>query len=104
MNRTLRILLFKPGSQWVAQCLEVDLVAQGPEIDDAMEAFVSVLTGRILLDLKAGREPLSSCEKTPAKYVELAQRAKALKESREIPNQSSEWGTIPPTILEPMVA
>jgi hypothetical protein len=104
MERTLRILLFKPGSQWVAQCLDVDLVAQGPEIDDALEAFASVLTGRILLDLKAGREPLSSCEQPPAKYLELARRAKALRDNRQVPDQSSEWGTIPPTILEPLVA
>lgn len=104
MERTLRILLFKPGSQWVAQCLDVDLVAQGPEIDDAIEAFASVLTGRILLDLKAGREPLSSCGQTPPQYVELAERAKALRDKRQIPNQSSEWGTIPPTVLEPLVA
>lgn len=73
---TLRLLLIKEGSQWVAQCLEHDLAAQGEEIDDAIDAFASILAAKIISDTKAGREPLVNCKPAPAHYFALAQRAK----------------------------
>jgi hypothetical protein len=75
---TLRLLLIKEGTQWVAQCLEHDLAAQGVEIDDAVDAFASILAAKIIADIKAGREPLANCKPAPAHYFALAQRAKHL--------------------------
>lgn len=97
---TLRILLFKEGAQWVAQCLEHDLAAQGPEIDDALDAFASILGAKIIADTNAGREPLIACKPAPDHYFALAQRAKHIDDSvpRRLPDE------VPPTwmrVLEP---
>lgn len=74
----LTVLLLKEGSQWVAQCLEHDLAGQGPDIDDALESFSTVLTATILLDARAGRRPLSTCGPAPVEYFALAKKAKHL--------------------------
>jgi hypothetical protein len=99
-EKKLRLLLLKEGSQWVAQCLEHDLAAQGPEIDDAINAFVTVFAAKLIADRKAGKEPLSTCPPAPAYYFELAQRAKHIDESipRRMPDD------VPPPwmrVLEP---
>lgn len=78
---TLTILLLKEGTQWVAQCLEHNLAAQGPEIDDAIEAFSDVLAAKIITDVRAGRDPLASCRPAPTRFFELAQRAKHIESS-----------------------
>ena len=86
--RRLRLLLLKEGTQWVAQCLEHDLAAQGPEIDDAVNAFVDLFAAKVIADAAAGREPLSSCKPAPAYYFDLAQRAKHIEDSmpRRLPD------------------
>ena len=99
---TLRILLIKEGSQWVAQCLEHDLAAQGPEIDDAIDAFVSILAATIVTDAEAGRQPLSRCRPAPAEYFDLVRRAKHLDRTppRRLPDE------VPPPwmrVLDPEV-
>jgi hypothetical protein len=96
----VRILLIKEGSQWVAQCLEHDLAAQGPEIDDAIDAFATVLAAKIISDDRAGREPLSTCKPAPERYFMMAQRAKHIENPvpRRLPDE------VPPTwgrVLEP---
>lgn len=97
---SLRLLLLKEGTQWVAQCLEHDLAAQGPDIDDAIDAFATVLAGKLLADFNAGREPLSTCRPAPAHYFELVRKAKHLESPmpRRLPD------SIPPPwmrVLEP---
>ena len=97
---SLKLLLIKEGSQWVAQCLEYDLAAQGPEIDDAIDAFASVLAAKIIADVNGGREPLAACKPAPDHYFVLARRAKHIDSPvpRRLPDE------VPPTwmrVLEP---
>lgn len=72
----MTVLLLKEGDQWVAQCLEHDIAAQGKEIDDALTAFAVIWRAQLLEDVNDGREPFSTSGPAPEHYFILARRAK----------------------------
>ncbi len=75
MRHSLTILVFREGTAMVAQCLEYDIVAQGPTAREAMQAWADVFAGQIVLDLRAGREPLADVGPAPERYFELFKEA-----------------------------
>jgi len=83
-KRVLNVLLIKEPTHWIAQCVERDLVAQGRSLDEAIESFVHVLTTQLMLDEKAGREPLSDVPPPPKEVEQRFFGAKKLQESREV--------------------
>jgi hypothetical protein len=74
----LTILLLHEGLLTVARCLEYDIAAQGNSIEEAIDAFADVLAAQIMLDVRAGREPLSQIGPAPEEYFEKYRRAKRL--------------------------
>jgi hypothetical protein len=89
----VNVLLIKEQQHWIAQCVERDLVAQGRTLDEAMESFVHVLTTQLMLDARAGRDPLSDVPAPPKEVERRFWGAKKLEEGRVIrPNPTD----IPP--------
>lgn len=41
---TIRAIVFQDHGQWVAQCIEVDVAAQGVNVDEAVERLEAALT------------------------------------------------------------
>ena len=81
MMSQLQILVIKdPCGEWVAQCLEYDIAAQGKCIRSAMAAFESTLAAEILYHKEKGLEPLAGIGKAPQfywdKFNECAQEIK----------------------------
>lgn len=54
----LSVLLFRECEQWVAQCLEYDIVAQAETIDDVVYEFQRLLVGYVALRLQRNLPPL----------------------------------------------
>ena len=79
-TKTIRVLFFKEGETWVAQCLEFDIAAQGASIKHAREAFIEVFTGQISLDLSKNREPLSEKKQAPHWYWQWLRDAEPLRD------------------------
>lgn len=65
MNRTIRIVTFKEGEIWVAQCLEHDVCAQAADLDS--------VRARIEAALEA-EAPLEALPEAPAHFFELWER------------------------------
>ena len=63
--KTLRIVTFKEGDVWVAQCLEHDVCAQAADLDS--------VRSRIEMALQA-ESPLDELPKAPAHFFELWDR------------------------------
>jgi hypothetical protein len=61
----IRIVAFKDGDFWVAQCLEADVSAQANDVD--------ILRGRIEVALDA-EKPLDKLPKAPAHFFEMWNR------------------------------
>lgn len=64
----LRVLLRRERTMWVAQCLEHDIAAQGPNIREAQRAFLTTLAAQVRSDLDRGREPLRGIPPAPEEY------------------------------------
>ena len=77
----IRVLVFRQDGQWVAQCLEHDLVAQAPSDDEVMGSFIRLFKARLLRDLSMGAEPLKSLPPAPSKFIEMWNRITNEKES-----------------------
>lgn len=69
------VLLHKDGDAWVAQCLEYDLAAQAPTLEDAKKRFLGTLGAQIMMDLRAKRTPLAQLGMAPQRYFEKMVRA-----------------------------
>ena len=66
-----RVLVFRQGDQWLAQCLEHDLVAQAPSGDEAFASFIRLLKARLLRDSANGRVPLENLPPAPQRFVDI---------------------------------
>lgn len=84
-------VLFKRGTQmWVAQCLEHDLAAQGPSLEEARVAFERTLAAQVQLDLSRGLTPLEGIPPAPQEYFRIFAEAEFLVQPRQ------EQGSVPP--------
>ena len=59
MNFTINVSRW--GSEWVAECLEYDIVAQASAFDDLLYEFERIVNVQMIIDLEHGRKPLSTC-------------------------------------------
>lgn len=75
---TVSVLLLHEEGGWVAQCLEVDVAAQGKTIAEAKSALERTFVGQIVLDLKNGRQPLEAIGPAPGEYWEMFNRGERL--------------------------
>ena len=72
----MTVLLVAGHKEWVAQCLEYDLAAQGPSIEEACRSFERVLMGQLMLDGMKMRRPLDGIGQAPAGWRDLLRQAK----------------------------
>jgi hypothetical protein len=72
------VLLLREEDGWVAQCLEYDVAAQGKTITQVKTAFERTFVGQILVDVKAGRQPLEGVGQAPGFYWEKFEHAERL--------------------------
>ncbi|MGB8682321.1 MAG: hypothetical protein WCD12_05510 [Candidatus Binatus sp.] len=78
-SRTLRVLLFEEHHKgWIAQCLEVDIAAQGSSMKEAMRNFQEVFATQVAFDLSKGREPLAGKKQAPPWYWQALEEAEPL--------------------------
>ena len=71
-------LLIREGQLAVARSLEVDIAAQGATIAEALRAWAETFAAQILVDIRAGREPLSGIGPAPERCFEQFRRATRL--------------------------
>jgi hypothetical protein len=70
----LRVIMFKDETQWVAQCLEHDIGAQGPDVDTLMSRLEVVLKAECKASLEKGEKPFSRIEPAPARFEQMWER------------------------------
>ena len=76
----LTILVFVERERWVAQCLQLDIAAQGSDIDDALEAWMLTFASQIISDAAVGRVPFSNVPPAPPEYFERSRAARPTSE------------------------
>ena len=74
---TLRVLCHKEeqSQDYLAQCLEYDLVAQGATVSEAIKAFVELLVARFEVGAELKVHPLKNVPPAPKRYFALFESA-----------------------------
>ncbi len=80
MELAMDVLLFKEGDQWVAQCLQHDIVGQGETIDDALFGLEACVIAHWTIDLEHNQQPFAWIPRAPQSCWDRWHRAKGLKE------------------------
>jgi hypothetical protein len=78
----LNVVIVREGELMVAHGLEHDIAAQGDSVEEAIEAWEGVLAAQVLVDIRAGREPLSGVGPADAHYFDAFKKAKRLEADR----------------------
>jgi len=71
----LKILLIQDEDLWAAQCLEYDLIGQGPTQENAVTTLMKQLLARVTVERMLGKEPLADLAEAPSRFWELYERA-----------------------------
>jgi hypothetical protein len=71
---SMRVIVFKDDGQWVAQCLEHDIGAQGPDVDTLMTRLEVVLNAECKASLDKGEEPFKGIDPAPARFQQMWER------------------------------
>ncbi|HEX4962929.1 MAG TPA: type II toxin-antitoxin system HicB family antitoxin [Thermoanaerobaculia bacterium] len=67
----IRVVQFQEGGWLVAQCLEVDIAAQGKTESDLHYQLGRLLVGRILASEMLGVEPFATLPPAPKRYWDM---------------------------------
>ena len=70
------VLIEREPGQWVAQCLEHDIGAQAPTLQDLVKNLHRALIGHIAICEANGVKPFFSLEPAPTEYWNLWRRAR----------------------------
>jgi hypothetical protein len=75
---TLRVLLFREGANWVAQCLDFDIAAQARTLEQVKAAFCRAFVCQVVIALEHKQEPLADMRPAPSWYAKQWEKAEPL--------------------------
>ncbi len=70
-SQQIRVIVFKEGDMWAAQCLEFDIGAQAPDLDELHARLETVLCLELQASLEQHGEPFGGIEAAPRHFHEL---------------------------------
>jgi hypothetical protein len=79
----LRVLLYQDGKQWVARCLEYDLVARAATKEQVAARFANTLRAAVTASERLGRQPFEGIPKAEQRYFALWDELDREREERE---------------------
>lgn len=75
-DHALRVLFFEyPDGRWAAQCLEYDIAAQAPRLEELYYEMERVLVSHVALADELGHEPFAGIPKAPKRYWDIFKKA-----------------------------
>jgi hypothetical protein len=70
-NFDVNVILFKEEDNYIAHCLDFDIVAQGHDFESAKESFKKVFLCQIGIDMLNNRPPFTGWDKAPKEIWDL---------------------------------
>ncbi|MBI4183216.1 MAG: hypothetical protein HY521_04375 [Proteobacteria bacterium] len=80
---TLRVVAYKEGDTWVAQCLEYDIGAQAPDLDELWVRFSIAFEAEKTESSERHGEPFAGIAPAPTEFKEMWERAGPFRASGE---------------------
>jgi hypothetical protein len=79
----IRVLVSKEGDQWVAQCLEYDIGAQAPDLDQLRNRLIATIEDEFEESMRRHGKPFVGIDKAPSYFYEQwEKRAKSFTPSQ----------------------
>ncbi len=69
--RQLRVVVFQEGDQWVAQCLDHDIGAQAPDLEELQRRIIGALAAELKETLERFGRPFANIDPAPARFQEM---------------------------------
>lgn len=99
----LRVVVFREGDSWIAQCLEHDICSQASSVTELHTRFVRTLFANVAVCIELGREPLQGIGAAPRRYWDMFEQStielKNLDPEPELPRFTDS----PPPRFEPAI-
>jgi hypothetical protein len=73
----IRVVVFRSGEWWIAQCLEYNLATQARRLEDVPAEVHRVLHLQITASRQRGVEPFAGFAPAPGRYWDMYEQAKA---------------------------
>lgn len=67
----LRVVVFREGDVYIAQCLEIDIATQAPDIIDLIERLSLTIDAECALSLELGKQPFEGIAPAPNYFHSL---------------------------------
>lgn len=64
-NSLIRVIAFREGDAWIAQCLEFDICAQAPDLDELRARIDATIEAEHAHSVAAGRQPFEGLDPAP---------------------------------------
>lgn len=71
----LRVVIYRQGRWWLAQCLEVDIAAMGENLSALEKELRRLLLGYQLLAEEKGAEVFAGMKPAPSRFFEMWEQA-----------------------------
>jgi len=75
LKPSLRLIVEHDGEQFLARCVDFDLVGPGADVDAAIASLIRIYMKNVLVACELGLEPLAQLPAAPAAYADIWRRA-----------------------------
>jgi predicted RNase H-like HicB family nuclease len=76
-NIRIRVVIFREGTWWCAQCLEFDIAAQAETKEDLKAELHQILMTHVEFDRQSGRKPFDGLKPAPRLFFDLFEKSKS---------------------------
>ena len=77
---TVRVVAFREGAFWVAQCIEFDIAARSDTLEKALKAFGRTFSANLIINGELGRESLNGLPPAPERFKKMFDSAKSVRD------------------------
>ena len=71
---TIRVIVFKDGDAWVAQCLEYDIAAQAADLESLRSRLLATVDAEAQAGTEFNGEPFKGIDPAPRHFHEMWER------------------------------
>src|SRR5438105_2063111 len=74
LDITIRVVMFRDGGLWVAQCLEYDIGAQAEDIDTLNDRLKVALKNELRESMEQHGKPFAGINQAPERFYQMWER------------------------------
>ena len=67
----IRIIVFRDGDSWIAQCLEYDICAQASDLDELRSRIAATIEAERDFSRQSGKKPFEGIAPSPKHYFDM---------------------------------